>query len=901
MGSHALSQPQAPFRLNALKLAPPVAANRAIAREAVCTLVCETPATVTVLCAPAGFGKTTSMNQAYRTLKERGAPVAWLTIDGADNDLGRLTMYMAAALRSVAAELSIDPSQLNEAPGDFSSTNARAYRLLDDLTLIGKDFVLFLDEFEFLTDPEVLGFVDRLIAVLDPGQRLVIGSRRTPNVHLGRLRVQGLLLELAIDALRFSEDETTRFVRGRVQSAIDDSAIRQLHGHTEGWPAALQLATMATLLGRPGATILPPGLSGSIADYLAEDVISRLPLEQKNFLLRSSIFESFCLEMCDQVFGTEDSSVWIRKTEDDNLFLDRIDADGHWYRYHPLFVEFLRKECALTFRGEVRDLRIRAAHWLADSGRTSLAIDQALLAKDHVLAGELIEQCAMRYVRTGQLKAVCGWLSLLPREVIESRPHLMIAGAYANTYLHKYETATDLINAIDAAPVSRAEVADDLLLLKSLIAVWTDKIATAFEIGLASQEHLQSADAYVVGVIHNVIAYSHMFRGYYFFAHQSVATAKRALTTVHALHGLTYSTWLEGALSLLQGDAAEACARASTALAQVVNAGQKYSSASPVSATILMETLYELDELDRIEPLVADYLPLIRETCIPDQAIGAHRIAARMHLLKGRLNEALEVLNILQDLGDARSIPRFAAAARLDRIWIASVASDLSTTSRLLPLVTTESIWNHFGGLWTHAEDIEDRHIASIRYALLSGDLGTAIPKLEQAIHQAEAAGRKRRMLRLQCLLAQAHEFGRRRQRALEILERALTTAHPMGLIRVFADESWCLIPLLEALSLRSTAIPQKYLSRLTEAAKRQWGSSPTPNAVENSAEAVLSPRERQFLTLLAEGFSNKELAARALVAESTVETYLHRINTKLGTRNRTQAVSRGRELGLIA
>ena len=892
---------QEPFRLNALKLAPPTAAAQAISRDAVCSLICSTQATLVLLSAPAGFGKTTSMSQAYRELKARQSAVAWLTLDPADNDLGRMGMYVVAALRSIFAELSIDPGELDALRGDFSAANSRIYRLLDEMPLLNTPFVLFLDEFEHITDPEALAFLDRLMAALDTGQRLVIGSRRNTNRNLGRLRVQGRLIELGIDALRFSEAETRQFVEARTQSEIADTELHRLHGHTEGWPAALQLATMGSLFDKASNRSLPKELSGSIADYLAEDVLDRLPHEQRTFLLRSSIFEMLCPAMCDEVFQTTDSAIWIAKTVAENLFLNKIDADGDWYRYHPLFHEFLRRECEIAFGNDVKGFHARAGRWLDTAGRTGGAIVHAIAAQDHDFAADLIEKCAMRYVRTGQMKAVCEWISILPEPCLTARPGLMIAGAYANTYLHKYGEAGVLVAKLDAAKASALDVADDLLLIKVMLAAWTDNIGAAFEIALANQDNLTSADPYVVGVIRNVVAYSHAFRGYYFFAHQNVAAAKRALSSINALHGLSYSIWLEASLSLLQGDAADACSRASMLLNQVVNAGHKYSSASPVAAATLLEALYEMNDFEMIEALAEDYLPLIRETCLPDQIIIAHRVVARVHTLRKQHAQALQVLNLLQDLGDARGIPRFSSAARLDRIWMASLAGDLSTVNRLLPLVTVESIRAPFSGLWTFAEDIDDPKIAGFRYALLSGTAHGIIGEIETAVRQAESANRRRRVLRLQCLLAQCHELCRRRQKALDILERTLNAAQSLGLVRAFADESWCLVPLLEALSLRNTTVEPDYLFKILEAARQRPGSATnTQSASLPETESILSPRERQILIMLAEGYSNKELATRVSVAESTIETYLHRINTKLGTRNRTQAVARGRELGLL-
>ena len=885
--------------MNILKLAPSTPALQAIVREQVGALIVDSKASLTLVTAPAGFGKTMSMSQVYRAMKQEQNPVAWLTLDAADNDLGRIGMYISAALHSILPQQVTDVSELKETPGDFSTSNARIYRLLDEIAQIGAPFALFLDECEHLTNPEVLAFIDSLLASLDSGQRLVVGSRRTPNLHLGRLRVQGRLVELDIDTLRFSENETRRFVQARMQIDIADNALQALHSQTEGWPAALQLATMSTLLVKSGMSTPPRQLMGSIADYLAEDVLARLPPEQRAFLLRSSLFETFCPAMCDDVFGTADSQDWIDKTVAENLFLNKIDVQGNWYRYHPLFHEFLQRECAAHFRDEVRALHVRAASWLGDAGRTSSGIGHACTARDFDLAAKLMEQCAMRYVRTGQVKAVCDWVALLPDACLLQHPGLMIAGAYANTYLHKYAEAARMLASLDRVDTSQLDISFDVLLIKVMLAIWSDDLNTAFDTALASHDQLPDAQRYVAGIIQNVLAYNHACKGYFFFCHQAIAGAKRALTSIDGLHGLSYSAWLEGSLSLCQGDAHGSRARAALSLPMVP--GHKFSSSDPVSAVHLLEVLYEMNDLDMMAPIATTYLPLIRETCIPDQIIIAHRVAARMHVLRNEQAEALDILNLLQDLGDARNISRFAAAARLDRIWIASRSGDLSAVNRLLPLVSIETIWKPLQGISPFAEDIEDPQIAAFRYAILSGDAARVIAPIEVAIQKAEGVHRRRRVLRLQCLLAQSYEMSRRRQRGMEILERALTTAQSLGLVRVFADESWYLAPLLEALSLRNSPIKPAYLFMLLNLAKEKPASVHEVSSVKDAeADPGLSPRERQILVMLAEGHSNKELAGRVQVAESTIETYLHRINTKLGTRNRTQAVARGRDLGII-
>ncbi|MCX7180035.1 MAG: LuxR C-terminal-related transcriptional regulator [Proteobacteria bacterium] len=887
-----------------MKFSPPLSANSPVLRERVSELIFQTEKNIVLVCAPAGYGKTTAMSQIYRQFVAQGTPAIWLTLDSADNNIDRFGMYVGAALSLSLPELNIESQVTTEVMGEISISSVRLYRLLDELPLINGAFVFFLDEFECITDPDVLGFVDRLLCVLGKGQRMVIGSRRNPSLHLGRLRVQGHLLELDIEQMRFSIEETRNFVRQRIPTEISELELDKYHARTEGWPAALQLATTAATLRKPSAEFAPREFYGSdkgIADYFAEDVLARLPEDQQVFLLRSSIFDMFCPSLCDAVFRVTDSEILISKSLSENLFLSKIDADGDWYRYHPLFLEFLRKQYDQGLRRELSTLHLGAARWFASCGRMSHAITHALAAGDLTLAANYMEQSAMTYLRSGQLNAICQWLKLLPESYLDNQPRRLIASAYATTFLHRYGEASQLLAKLDLVTVELKDIAGDLLMTKVMLAVWTDKLREAFDIALENQRSLDSSNPYVVGFIHNALAFHHQTQGDYYFALQNVALAKQTLTSINALHGLTYARSIEGAISLLQSDTVNAYSRASTALTQAIDSGHRYSSSSPVAASYLAEVLYETNNLDDVEALADDYLAVIRETCIPDQIIISHRAAARVHVLRNRHESALEVLNLLQDLGDARGIPRLAAAARLERIWIALVERDVATANRLLPLATAEHIWRPFANMWTYAEDINDPEIATFRLELMSGNSSSIVAKIEQAINRAGAANRRRRQLSLQCLLAQAHELSRRRHRALEILERTLIAGQLGGVIRVFADESWYLLPLLQALALRSSAVSPAYIAKLTEAATYTvMRAAKIPFERQADVNALLSPRETLILQLLAEGHSNKVLSAKLNLAESTIETHLHRINVKLGSRNRTQAVGKGRELGLI-
>ena len=894
-----------PLRINPLKLRPPGSGVGGIERGKIAGLVDRTSANLVLVTAPAGYGKSTAMGQLYRQMSERGAAVGWLTADRSDNDLGRFTFYLWVALGGALPELGAPPPNTEGIESAAAATSGRVHQLLEALALIETPFVLFIDDFEHVSASEVIALVTTLVSGLSAGQMLVLGTRQKPELPLGRLRVQGRLLEIETEHLKFSAEETRSYVASRLQCALDESELTCLQERTDGWAAALQLAA-AALTGRSSAGALLRGLaesSRSISDYLAEDVLARLPAEQRRFLLDTSLFETFCPAMCDAVLERTNSDALIAQTERDNLFLVLIDNDGPWYRYHPLFQEFLREQFRRSGGDAVQTgrLQLKAARWLAADGKPVQAIPYALAAGDHELAAEMMALRATDLVRIGQLDTVTRWVEAIPDPALARHPSLLLAGAYAMTFLHRYADANRLVHKLTHPDAPAGATVADLAALRVMLGIWCDELPEAIRIAETACGTPDDANPYVIGLTHNALAFGHIFRGRYLEALHAVAIAKRALERIGAVHGLNYSACFEGAIELLQGNAREARVRFERTLAGIIEAGYRYTTSSAVVVAHLAETLYELNELDAAEILLTDYLPLIREGCLPDHLIVAYRVLARIQASRGQHGRALDTLNTLQDLGDVRGIARISAGARLEKQRLALLAGDIAAARRLMPLICDESIWQRFGDLHTYAEDLDDPEIAAFRLALATGTAQSIIPRMQDAICHAEAVNRRRRVIRLQCLLAQAFEAARRRPQAIETLERALVKAQPEGMVRIFADDPWYLGPLLEALESRPAGLAPDYLRTLLAAAVR-----PAPAAaIATSGEAVpldnpLSPRESQILRLLAEGHSNKELARKLFVSENTVETHLRRIYGKLGTRSRTQAAAKARERGLI-
>jgi LuxR family maltose regulon positive regulatory protein len=393
-----------------------------------------------------------------------------------------------------------------------------------------------------------------------------------------------------------------------------------------------------------------------------------------------------------------------------------------------------------------------------------------------------------------------------------------------------------------------------------------------------------------------VAAYECISRGNYAQALHYLASAKHVYGS--EIHGLNHTLCFEGSIELHQGNVGEARLRFEATLRKIIDAGYQFTDASGVAAAHLAEALYELNDLKAVELLLEDYLPTIRDACTADYMIVAYRVAARTHALRGRIQSAQRTLSEMLDLGDAWAIPRIASAARHEKLRLALMSGDLANARHLMALIDQGGGWKAEDGQFLYADDLDDGFIAAVRLAMRSGAAPSMIPRVQEAVAKAEAAQHTRRAVRLRCLLAQAYEAALKRAQALDVLEQALRVASTKGLVRVIADEPWHLQPLLDAMAMRY-GVHLPHLSAVREAMQ----PPPTPELAGSSpgaSEALLSERERQVLRLLADGLSNKALSRDLFISENTVETHLRRINGKLGVRNRTQAVARARELGLI-
>lgn len=908
------------------KLRPPLATAFELQRTEVCERIFNAGAARLVLLrAPAGFGKTTVMLQVQRRFEETGLPHAWLTLDRADNDVGRFLSALIAALEPLIPALRGFDSASGLGPDEL------AFGLIDTVAAHPTPFALFLDDFEVLQGPVVLGLVQELIDQLPRGAQVIFGSRGVPEIGLGRLRARGRLLEIEPAQLRFSEAEVDGFLRQRRGLSLQPEDIRRLHRSTEGWIAALWLASV-TLENRdePGRFIA--GFSGSnaaVMDYLVEDVLSRLGDDMRGFLLRTSILAQLSPSLCNAVCGRSDSAQMLRAVDQAHLFLIPLQADHAEFRYHGMFAEFLRTQLQRQLPGEVAPLHGAAAHWFISSGRPVPAIEHALAAGDLELAFPLLETYAQPLLDQGRVRLLSRWLDpLLEAGQLEAHPMLQIVHAWAVCLARGPRDATPLLDRLEAYGHTDPALRAHQLAMKPLLMVLTDRTDEAMALVEPLLEAIPSSVSFVRGFLEVVLANLAMIAGRYYEALRLVDAARSRQPEHSSSFNFALSEAAEGAVDLTQGRLRRAIARlrlAASAGAGTVDSTRS-TNGNAMSGVLLAEALYEADQCEQAERLLAVYIPLIRRVGIPDQLISSHILMSRIAIDQGDGGRAHQLLTELEHIGHRDGLPRVVASARLERVRALVVEGRLARARAELDRCSDRAMWARVSRLSLRANEVETYDVALARWSISSGHAHEVVDALRHELDASERAQRERRALTIRLLLAQALHRVDQRNKAMRVLAKAVRIAAAEGYVRAFLDEGPLMTVLLRELRSVPTVLlegasagdeaPLAFIDRLLprEVGSRQRLSDTVPSeqAAQESGKAaamaaaspvseVLTRKEIQVMRLVAEGLSNDDIAERLFVAETTVRTHLRNINVKLDARNRMEAIAVARKAGLIA
>ncbi|MET3181408.1 UNVERIFIED_ORG: LuxR family maltose regulon positive regulatory protein [Variovorax guangxiensis] len=881
-------------RILETKLNPPAFVATQVQRTAIGEEVASAAVKLVLVRAPAGFGKTTAMAQIRERMEARGIATAWLTLDRADNDVSRFLDCLAEAVQRLGVE---DPRGSNSSPFDAVAA----------LAAHESPFTLFLDDFERVQEPAVLGLMREIVEHLPRRGQIVIGSRSLPDLGLGRLRARGQLTEIDTDRLRFSLEETSAFFG--LRQALPPEMLSLLHRKTEGWVAAIWLASMA--LERHGtgtATGFVERFSGSdraVADYLAEDVLAHQPKEIRDFLLRTSILRQLDASVCQALCPRMDCAAILEQLAASNLFLTPVSGDGDAWRYHSLFADFLRAQLAREMPGEPARLHLAASGWYESHGRPVPAIDHAIEGGDHPHALTLLDSHAAQFLEEGRMRMLARWFSAIPEHQLREHPFLQPISLWATCFTHGPWDAMRQLEKSGCLDSPIAEVHASAHTLVPLLLAMQDRHDEAYEAGRQSLARLPTGLAFADSVLLNAMAHILAVRGDQHEARRLLDAARRQQG--NSAFNRMYTESLAGLFDLHEGRLRQATARLRMAVDSTHTVSYNHSHGNAWAGVLYAGAVYETNQLAQAERLLNVYLPLARDVGLPDHMILSHVMRSRLAFHTGDIDAAFQALTELEYLGHARQLPRVVAGAKLERSRMLLLQGNGPASHDELLRADDPALWERELRQRLPAHDLDYLALAKARWEIAFGDARAALGVLDAELHAALAVARNRRALKLRVLRALALQRAGDLSAAVEQFGEVLQAASQEGFMRLILDEGPAVGPLVHrcaaAMQEGATIDPilADHLQRLLQAVGPMTGAAEAEAPAGGDAmKEPLTRKEIRVLQLLAEGYSNNAMAEKLFVSDSTVRTHLRNINMKLDAKSRTQAVAIARRLGVI-
>ncbi len=885
------------------KLRPSQARPKLVARpRLVSSLTREPGRRLTLLSAPAGFGKTTLLNKWSKGHAGGGRSVAWLSLDEGDNDPTRFLSYLVGALRTVEEGLGEGVLAALRSP-QSPRLKALGAALINELADLPGGVDLILDDYHLIDSEPVHGIVSFLLERLPEGVHLIIASRVDPPLALAKLRARDQMAEIGAVELAFTPEEVAAFLRGVMELDLSAEDVAKLEEITEGWIAGLQLAALS-MRDRKDISGFIEAFSGShrdVLDFLAEEVLESQPEHVREFLLETSILDSLTGPLCDAISGRRDGDEMLERMERENLFVVALDDERRWYRYHHLFADFLRGRLELESPRLAGELHLRASGWYEENGYLDEAIGHALSAPDYERAARLIGGGATQEAWSrGEVPTVLRWLRALPAEARRRRPRLVLQHAMALALTGRPDDAEFLLDEIEREVEAAGDDGRFLSGFASAVRSWCSRLRGDAPHAV---ELARKALSLLPDEAGGLRAFAAVVLGDTLWTTGDLASADEALAEAARIGrsaGHVYATL--SAMTLLARVQAER-SRLRDAVETLGQARrfveEQRIELLPAAGAIhvgMGALLYERDDLDGAERALETGIGLAELTGnVTDLTWGYVTLSRAKRARRdeeGALEMALKAERVARDYGADLEIA--IASTWITRLHL--IRGDLAEAAARERKHAADA-----GGAAVSARALD--RITSARLLHARGRYREALRLLEELREPAEANGRTRDLVEILTLQALARWASNHKELAVNALAEALALAAPEGYVRTFVDEGK---PMAEPLSAVLEAqqrgrldppIPAHYLRKLLAALERGDADarSPTQRLLE-----PLSGRELEVLQLVAAGKSNRRIASELFVSVGTVKTHLNNVYRKLDARSRTQAVARARELNLI-
>jgi len=883
----------------------------------------QTGITLSLVCAPAGYGKSTLLAEWAHAAAVAGNATAWYSIDPTDDSPLTFGSYLVASLEKAigtAPELAhtsqlIRSSTKTNLPGILPA-------FINAVTASGRKCVLILDDYHLISSPEIHSAVAFLLEHLPENMQLVIGSRSDPPLPLARLRARGQLLELRARDLRFTREESAQFLNEVMRLELTPTMVDELENRTEGWIAGLQLAALS-MGGATDKGDLIARYTGShryLVDYLMQEVVDHQPQEAQEFLLSTCHLERMCAPLCDAIRGGRtDSEGILRQLEQANVFIVPLDEQGTWYRYHHLFRDFLQNRAQKLDPSRLETVNRAASEWFSRNNYLREAVQYAIGTRDWEYAAFMVKQHCFTMMMHSELYTIAEWCSALPEDVLLRHPLLCIMQSWTLVFAFRRQNRNRIEALLHQAELTISEMEDKQAgqMLTDQIVIIRTYLPLAPDPAVDPQAQLALADEMLSPTMEGDPGRFSILltRAYAQMAIQNGTAARKTLEESRqlALKGNLYFGVIESTIHLM---------RLAHARGQIFEVEELHRQAYADISTLLKQPERELpalgcldimlgcsfleqNRLEEAERSLTRGLELGGWDMIPFYLLITCLSLFRLYQIQGQSKKAAGYLTRLveswpdvafctrsyQILEEWRSDPNNPAITKKAEDWCKDFLSAMEG-QKILPGIGPLGV-------------TEVYHLAYLNWArmqLLLNEPSAALDYLTRQFQLAKANGLVARKIEFALLIAQARQAAGDDSQAMKEIEIALTEAQSAGFIRSF-DQGPVVTDLLRQAVGR--AVCAEYAKKIVKELEHS-GPITDRSAMDASREHVLesgehlSQRELDVLRLMAQGASNQAIAGKLFITTGTVKSHINHILVKLDAHNRTEAVAHARDSGLL-
>ncbi len=891
--------------------APPIRSELVLRQRLIDKLIATGHRKLTLIAAPAGFGKTTVVSE---WIAQSEQSFAWLSLDAGDGDPTRFLTYVLKAIQTVHPEFGHDLVEILQTARTVQ-TELFVSQVINDLVTLDEHVVLVLDDYHTLDSKQVDDIMAFLLDYLPPQLHLVMTTREDPTFSTARLRARGEMLEIRADDLRFTVSEVSTFLNQQMDLDLAADEIKKLEARTEGWIAALQMLAISMRDRRNTADFID-NLTGShryILDYLVDEVLKHQAPEIVTFLLQTALLDRMCGSLCNAVTGQNNGQDMLELLEQKNMLVVPLDDERRWYRYHHLFADVLQAYARKDYSQQLSLWLSRASLWHEEHGFRSDAIQYVLAANDFEQAANLIELSWPFVAQNIASSEFLGWAEMLPAEIVQDRPVLIAAYAWALLDTHNLDAAEhnlkkveNWLEIIDTQADHGAIIVNEVQfkLLAGTTATARAYLSQARETIEETIHHAQRALAllaedqhYWRGLTALFLGLAQWKNGDFDGAQDAIKDSIQSLAEADNLYFQVYATVVLAEIRVMQGKLRQAHEHYHAAR-QLAQSADKRAVTMSISFYPGLSNLYrEWNELETAEQQINTGSKLVSGALIGFDAYRLKIVLAQIRAAQGYYDDTMSLLMEASEDFKSGMTPNIPSPESLRTRF-------LLKQGRLDEAVD----WMQQRGLSTEGDlkfSDEFDHITLARIKLMqyqqqpdTETFENLLDFLERLQLSAENGDRGGRVLEILVLKSLAYQASGQMQNASDCLRDTLTLAEPEGYVRIFVDEGQAMKNLLSA-SL-SNGADAAYVMRLLKAinpADSIEAASLSPNDL---LIEPLSKREMDVLELVAKGLSNQAIAGELFIAVSTVKKHINNILGKLGVDNRTQAVNRAGELKLL-